>query len=80
MLLYTYSEKNKEPLILFAHTVIDPGAVVVHLPDTSFTNTAAQKDKMLLHDKLTVNVSTAAVSTGACHNFIWSLKSARGVN
>lgn len=44
MLVCTYSEKYKESLILLSHTVIDPGTVMIHLPDASFTNTAKRKD------------------------------------
>lgn len=43
-LVRTHSEKYEESLILFSHTVIDPGTVVIHLPDASFTNTARRKD------------------------------------
>lgn len=43
-LVCTYSEKYKESLILFSHTVINPGTVVIHLPDASFTNTAGGRE------------------------------------
>jgi len=35
----TYSKQNKEFLVIFSHTVIDPGAVVIHLSNTSLTYT-----------------------------------------
>lgn len=41
----TYSEQHKESLILLPHTVINPGTVVIHLLDTSFTNTANKETK-----------------------------------
>lgn len=42
--LCTHSEKYKEPLVFLSHTVIDPGTVMIHLPDTSFTNTAQRRE------------------------------------
>lgn len=56
VLVCTYSEKYKESLILFSHTVINPGTVVIHLPDASFTNTAGRREKMLMHDTDSDNV------------------------
>lgn len=50
----TYSEKYKESLILFSHAVIDPGTVVIHLPDASFTNTAGRREKTLMYGTLTL--------------------------
>lgn len=45
----TYSEKYKESLILFSYAVIDPGTVVIHLPDASFTNTAGRREMLMCH-------------------------------
>ena len=55
----THSEKYKESLILFSHAVIDPGTVVIHLPDASFTNTADRSEEMLMHDTLTLLMSSS---------------------
>lgn len=55
--LCTYSKKNKESLILFSHTVIDPGTVMIHLPNTSFTNTAG-RGHVLMHGKHDANPDT----------------------
>lgn len=41
----TYSEQHKESLILLSYTVINPGTVVIHLLDASFTNTANRRQK-----------------------------------
>lgn len=60
--LCTYSEKNKESLVLFSHTVIDPGTVMIHLPDASFTNTAGRRKESLIHDKLTANANVISYS------------------
>jgi len=35
-----YKELNEEPLIFLPHTVIDPGTMVVHFPDTILTYSA----------------------------------------
>ncbi len=35
----TYCEKHKVLLVVLPDTVIDPGAVVVHLPYAAFANT-----------------------------------------
>lgn len=77
----TYSEKYKESLILFSHTVINPGTVVIHLPDASFTNTAGRREKMLMHDTLTLIMSstTAPVYTQYAYtdifkSTVWRLK------
>lgn len=67
--LCTYSEKYKESLILFSHTVIDPGTVVIHLPNTSFTNTAGRREKMLKYDTLALLMSPAVYTKYAQHRW-----------
>lgn len=47
----TYSEQHKESLILLSYTVINPGTVVIHLLDASFTNTAHRRQKQLQKKK-----------------------------
>lgn len=70
----TYSEKYKESLILFSHTVIDPGTVMIHLPDASFTNTVGRKEKM--HNPLTLVMSSATAPNAYTNVFksaVWRL-------
>jgi len=41
-LRHTYSEEDKESLIVLAYTVVDPRTVVIHLSDASLTDTNKQ--------------------------------------
>lgn len=41
---YVHSEEHEESLVLFAHTVVHPRAVMIHFPDASFANT--EKDSL----------------------------------
>lgn len=43
----TYREQHKKSLILLSYTVINPGTVVIHLLDASFTNTAKRRQTQL---------------------------------
>lgn len=37
---YVHSKEDEESLVGLAHTVVDPWAVMIHLPDASLTDTA----------------------------------------
>lgn len=57
-----YREQHKVLLIVLAHTVVHPGTVVVHLPDTSLTHRAVVSSLWLntatagtLEDQLTLS-------------------------
>lgn len=41
-LWWTYCEKHKVLLVVLPNTVINPGAVVVHLPYAAFANTVRE--------------------------------------
>lgn len=48
----TYGEENKILLVVFTHTVVHPGTVVVHLPDTALTHTAREETHTHTHTHL----------------------------
>lgn len=47
MSIFTHSEEHEKSLILFSDTIVHPGAVMIHFPNTSFANT--EKEQLDFH-------------------------------
>lgn len=45
---WTYGEEDEEALVLLAHTVVDPGTMVVHLTDAALTDAAEEEQQQHL--------------------------------
>lgn len=74
-----YRKKNKELLIVFPNTVVDPGAVVIHLADAALAHRAvvgtlrldaaalgALKDHLALPKAHALDILPCGVALGNC--------------